>query len=76
MIKILYPRITLIIYYFLDNRDKFGSVFTLHLDSPNVYLNSAEAVHEAFVKKADSFSNRPPSLQTVSAALGNISRKL
>ena len=35
-----------------------------------MFLNSAEAVHEAFVKKADSFSNRPMELSSPAKQLG------
>ena len=58
----------------VDNKEKFGDVFTLHLDGPTVFLNSAEAVYDAFVKNADSFSNRPntlvPDKFTVATFLG------
>lgn len=42
-----------------ENRKKYGEVFTLQLQSPLVVLNSAEAVYEGFVKKADYLSQRP-----------------
>ena len=58
------------IHYFAEHRDKFGDVFTLQLNNPIVFLNSAEAVHEAFVKKADSFSNRPMELSSPAKQLG------
>ena len=35
---------------------------TLFLDTPTVILNSCEAIYEAFVKKADHLSERPPTL--------------
>ena len=33
---------------------------TLFLPTPMVILNSCEAIYEAFVKKADQLSQRPP----------------
>ena len=62
--------------YIADHRDKFGSVFTLHLGTPVVILNSAAAVHETFVKKADSFSNRPLRFNTPFKQLGIYGREL
>ena len=35
---------------------------TLFLGTPTVILNSCEAIYEAFVKKADQLSQRPPVL--------------